>query len=380
MLGAHSSQFYFDSTALSVIAGGASTLDQPKLHIYNLDEADAFVKSYGFNYSNEDDQKKLWYFHRRALVLITDKLKFKLDEIPEVLRTKEELKDLRLLLIWASMNENESLQKWSCALLRCIHVFIHAETDLFSHFAEEIQKQILTPFENSIVHEDKLYLRSFQKEGPSQVELQLFQTKPFKTSSSTVIKLLAKPDALAMKVFDKLGVRFITPTIFDSFKVIRFLVEENLISYPHTMPDQSSNNMYPVDEFLKVCDFLERKHGPDFKMDSKKIDRLLRKQLQTSGLSFLKLFRKENPFSAIDFRYIKFICRKLIKINYTSSAQTTGGPLAAASGGKEFSFFYPFEVQIMDREAYDKMLTGDSDHNAYKSRQIEAARKRILNH
>lgn len=367
----HHPHFKFDPTALSVIAGGASTLDQSKLYIQNLEQADAFVKSYGFDYASEDDLKRLWYFHRRAVVLITEKLKFSLDEIPKEVHNPEYLKDLRNLLVWATHHDNQNIQKWSCAMLRCIHVFVHSETDLFSHFAEEIQRQILIPFENSVVHEEKLYLKSLKKDDTTKVELHKFQTKPFKTSTSTVIKLLAKPDALAVKVYDKIGVRFVTPTIFDSFQVIRYLVESNLISYPHIMPDQSSNNMYPVEEFLQVCEHLERKHGKEFMMDSEKVDRLLRQQLKVSGNPLIKFFRKENPYSAIDFRYIKFICRKLIKI----------APGLNSSGGqnlKEFSFFYPFEVQIMDQHAFEKMQTGDTDHVAYKNRQIQAAKKRIL--
>lgn len=365
------SHFKFDPTALSVIAGGASTLDQSKLYIHNLEQADAFVKSYGFDYAHEEDLKRLWYFHRRSVVLITEKLKFKIDEIPKEIHNPEHLKDLRNLLVWATHHDDQNIQRWACAMLRCIHVFVHSETDLFSHFAEEIQRQILIPFENAIVHQDKLYLKPRANDETSKVELHKFQTKPFKTSTSTVIKLLAKHDALAVKVYDKIGVRFVTPTIFDSFQVIRQLVDANLISYPHIMPDQSSNNMYPVGEFLQVCEHLERKHGKDFMMDSEKVDRLLRQQLKVSGNPLIKLFRKENPYSSIDFRYIKFICRKLIKI----------APGLNSSGGqntKEFSFFYPFEVQIMDQHAYEKMQTGDTDHEAYKNRQIQAAKKRIL--
>lgn len=362
MLGGHSSYYQFDPYALSVVAGGASVLDQPKLHIHNPQEADAFLKSYGFDLSVPEELERLWYFHRRAIVLLTEKLKFDIKEIPEKVSQREHLIDLRNLLIWASQSKESELQKWSCALLRCLHVFIHSESDLFRFYSEEIQKQILTPFENSVVHEEQLYLRSFKKEGPLQIPLNKFQTKPFKTSSSTVIKLLAKSDAVAMKVFDKLGVRFVTNSIFDSFQVIRFLVEENLISFPHIMPDQSSNNMYPVKEFLAVCEKLEKKHGPMSRMDSDKIDRLLKKQLEINGL--LNLFRKDNPFSSIDFRYIKFITRKLIRISNTAN--------------KEFSFFYPFEVQIMDSKAFEQMQTGDSKHEEYKNRQIASARKRIL--
>lgn len=362
----HSSSYYrFNLEELSVVAGGRSILDQPKLNIHSLDEADSFLKSYGYNVNLDDDKNKLWYFHRRALVLLTEKLKFAENEIPEEVRLPQKLQDIRYLLIWASDQNKGNLQRWSCAVLRCIHVFIHSESDLFSSFSEEIQKQILTVFEQSVVYEDKLYLRSFKKDGHRQVALNQFYTKPFKASSSSVIKLLAKKDAVAMKIFDKIGVRFITNTIFDSFQVIRFLVEENLMSYAHIMPDQSSNNLYPVEEFMQVCQKLESKHGVDFIHQPEKIDRLLLTHLKSkSQKGFLNFFRKSNPFSASDFKYIKFISRKLIKIKLET--------------GKEFSFFYPFEVQIIEKETYDKMHDGDSEHTAYKIRQIESARNRVL--
>ena len=360
----HSSFYFFDDSSLSVVAGGASALDRKSLNIHGLDEAESFLRSYGYQISNPDDLERLWYFHRRALVLMSEKLLISLEDMPGELKNKKSLKDIRNLLIYASQTENKNLRTWSCALLRCMHVFVHAETDLFGSFAEEIQKQILTPFENSVKQEEHLQLRSFQKEGHPNVDLYDFQTKPFKTSSSTVIKLLAKPDALAVKVFDKVGIRFVTKSIFDSFQVIRFLIEENLISFPQIMPDQSSNNMYPVLEFLAVCEKLKNKYPSDHKMASEKIDRLLLKKISKQG-AFLGLFRKENPYSSEDFKYIKFISRQLIKIE-------------SSGGGKAFSFFYPFEIQIMDQSAYKKIHSGESEHSAYKNRQITAAVKRLF--
>ncbi|MFZ3229671.1 MAG: TIGR04552 family protein [Pseudobdellovibrio sp.] len=367
MPGLHTSLFSFDSSSLSVVAGGASALDSPNLHIHNLEDAEAFIKSYGYRINDVDDLERLWYFHRRALVLMTEKLKIDINKIPDSIKTKESLLDIRFLLIYASQSEDANLQKWSCAVLRCMHVFIHSETDLFSSFSEEIQKQILAPFEQSIVQDDKLYLKSFNKEGHSPVELAGFFTKPYKTSTSTVIKLLARPEALAMKIFDKIGVRFVTKSVFDSFQVIRFLVDENLISYPQIMPDQSSNNMYPVEEFLSVCNKLKKKHSHDKKLASEKIDRLLNQKLKSNKNAFLGMFRKENPFSAKDFKYIKFISRKLIHVD-------------SGASGKKFNFFYPFEVQILTEEAYLKMQSGESEHSSYKNRQIEVAIKRLFSH
>lgn len=365
MIGTHSSFYSFDASSMSVVAGGASALDNRALNIHGLDEAESFLRSYGYQISNPQDLERIWYFHRRALVLMAEKLHIDLSKMPQELKNQESLKDIRYLLIYASQTENKDLQRWSCALLRCMHVFVHAETDLFSSFSEEIQKQILTPFENSIRHEGKLYLRSFMKEGHSDIELLEFQTKPFKTSSSTVIKLLAKPDALAVKIFDKVGIRFVTKSIFDSFQVIRFLVNENLISFPQIIPDQSSNNMYPVKEFLDVLQKLEQKHKPDHKHSSEKIDRLLMTKLGANQSAFLGLFRKDNPYSAQDFKYIKFISRQLIRVD--------NGP-----GSKPFSFFFPFEVQIMNESSFQRIQSGLSAHSAYKSRQTTAAVKRLF--
>ncbi len=244
-----------------------------------------------------------------------------------------------------------------------MHVFVHAENDLFSSFSEEIQSQILTPFQDCILHDGNTH-RTVLKDPSGDlapIELLGFEVKPFKTSSSTVIKLLAKPDALAMKIFDKLGVRFVTRSLFDTFQVVRFLIKENVISFPHIMPDQSSNNLYPVDVFMQVCDDLS--HRLDT-LDEKSIQEAFDQKLAELGDN-VKFLRKENFFSGEDYRFIKFISRKLIHIK--------------PQGSKEaFSFFYPFEVQIMDQSAHQRVLSGPSEHQAYKERQRTAARKRLF--
>jgi uncharacterized protein (TIGR04552 family) len=360
-------KFKFDSDMLNSVAGGRSAIDSPRLNIKSLEQATSFIQSYGFDYSNLHDQEKIWYYHRRALVLIVEKLGFDLQEIPELLRERKTLGDIRRLMMLASSPEESEkrLQRWSCAILRCMHVYVHAENDLFSSFGEEIQSQILTPFQKSIYHDGtthKAYLKSQMSEGGREpIELMGFEIKPFKTSSSTVIKLLAKPDALAMKIFDKLGVRFVTRSLFDTFQVIRFLVEENIMSFPHIMPDQSSNNLYPVELFLNVCKEL-MESGKDY--TDPEIKQAFEEKLLSTGAD-AQFFRKENFFSGEDYRFIKFITRKLIHVQ-------------TQPGKEPFSFFYPFEIQIMDQSAHQAILSGPSEHDAYKERQRVAARKRLF--
>lgn len=353
-------RFRFDSDILHSVAGGRSALDIKRLNLSTLDEANAFLSSYGFDYTRPETENHLWYFHRRALVLLTERLGFAEAEIPELLRDRKQLGDLRRLLLLASSKDpaDAELQRWSCAILRCMHVYVHSESDLFSHFSQEIQAQVLGPLQKAIVNQgDRTFLRA--REGGREVELVGFEVKPFKTSTSTVIKLLAKPDALAMKVFDKLGVRFITRNLFDGFQVIRFLVEESLISFPHIMPDQSSNNLYPVDVFLDVCQELAAAGQVP---DDETLLKLFADRAEAANAE--GLFRKPNEQSGADFRFIKFITRKFVEVQQP--------------GRENFSFFYPFEVQIMDQKSHAAILSGPSEHEAYKERQRQAARKRVL--
>ena len=357
-------RFIFDSSILNSVVGGHSAIEIPKLNILTLEAASSFILNYGFDITRESDLEKIWYYHRRALVLMVEKLSFVDSEIPEIFRDRRHLGDIRQLLVIASSRnpDEQELQKWACAILRCMHVFVHAENDLFSSFSEEIQSQILTPFQDCIRHDGNTHRTFLQNEDSKEsIELLGFEVKPFKTSSSTVIKLLAKPDALAMKIFDKLGVRFVTRNLFDTFQVVRFLIRQNVISFPHIMPDQSSNNLYTVELFMQVCDDLA--HRLDT-LDENSIQAAFDQKLVEEG-DGVKFLRKENFFSGEDYRFIKFISRKLIHVK-------------PFGGKEEFSFFYPFEVQIMDHSAHQKILSGPSEHQAYKERQRTAARKRLF--
>lgn len=360
-------RFVFDPAILASVAGGKSVIDLPKLAITSEEQATAFVEAYGFDFASSADVDRLWYFHRRALVFFEERLGFSSTEIPEEITDKKKLSDLRKLFVYASLTDpdKKELQRWSCALLRVMHVFVHTENDLFASFSEEIQRQILSPFQASVFTEGTTgttYLKSVSG-GDEEIALEGFETKPFKTSASTVIKLLAKPDAIAMRVFDKLGVRFITKSMFDTFRVIQFLVDENLVSFPHIMPDQSSNNLYPAELFCEVCAELGKKkrNWSDEELENTFQQRLEERRHHISWL------RKENSFSGEDYKFIKFIARKLIRI-------------PAEKKGEPFAFFFPYEVQILDRKSYENIQSGPSEHQKYKERQRDAARLRLFPH
>lgn len=361
----------FDATTLTSVTGGQSVIDLPRLAIHTEAQAHSFIAAYGFHLDNPKDVSRLRYFYRRALVLLEEKLGFSTEEMPEVLRERKNFEDLSQLLLWASSVDpsEKQLQRWSCAILRAIHVFVHAESDLFGSFSEEIQRQILSPIQERIFTEGTTgttYLKvpaagKANVLHEDEIALAGFEIKAFKSSASTVIKLLAKPDAIAMRVFDRLGVRFVTKSLLDTFRVIRFLMEHNLVSYPHIMPDQSSNNLYPADLFCQICADLSaiRADWTEEELESEFHKKLEENRDKISWL------RKENSFSAGDYQFIKFIARKLIRI-----------PMG--EGREEFAFFFPYEVQILDSHSFERIQSGPSHHQQYKDRQKIAAKIRLF--
>ncbi len=363
------SSFAFYRQMLDCVVGGVSVLDTERLNIRSLAEAREFVRAYGYDMENPEDLEQLWATHRRAVNLIKEHLLDPGESIPEELAEPSQLKDLCNLLLIASSTEpaERHLQRWACAILRVMHVYVHLRNDLFSAFRDEIQAQIFKPIEDVIVHDDESGMAIL---GPSEADggivLHKFEVKPFKTTASAVIKLLARPEKVALTLLDKLGLRFVTQNVFDSFRVIRFLVDRHIMSYPHIIPDQSNNTLYPVNLFMEVMEDIKALQERGETVSPEQIQKWLKERLEKAG-ERAQFLAKANEFSDPDYRFIKFINRKLITVSV--------GPEDAQ---RVFRFFYPFEIQIMDHETYVRNLSGPLAHDEYKARQRKRARERVF--
>ena len=187
-----------------------------------------------------------------------------------------------------------------------------------------------------------------------------FDIKPFKDSDSSITKLLAKPEEVAFGLMDKIGVRFVTPTIFDVFRVMRFLLFHHVISPAHLIPNQSNNTLYPVHLFLDVKESLNKNSD----LSPEQLDELLLQRLSEEA-SRAKFLKKPNMFTSDDYRFLKFITRQMVRVTIPETQ-------------KSFSFVYPYEVQIIDYNHYIKSMTGPASHEEYKTRQRSRARERVL--
>jgi uncharacterized protein (TIGR04562 family) len=139
------------------------------------------------------------------------------------------------------------------------------------------------------------------------------------------------------------------------------------MSYPHIIPDQSNNTLYPTNLFTEVMNEITSREIKGEDVSGEAIQELLKERLE-SEKTRAEYREKSNEFSGPDYRFIKFINRKLITVAV--------GP---GETQRAFRFFYPFEIQVMDYETYVRNLTGPMAHDEYKNRQRKKARGRVFN-
>lgn len=351
---------HFHPHLIETVIGGRSAIDLPRLEITTLEDAYRFVHAYGYDLNDSEDLEEIWSLHRRSIALIREELLNADEVLPAELADPTLLQDVGYLLVYASSRdtaENErTKQAWACAILRVMHTFAHVENDIFTNYGDQIQEQMLKPFREHMLNDPALGTIIGLSTDIDQIPLHKFEVKPFKARTSSVIKLLSKPQAVAFHLLDKIGVRFVTKNIFDAFRVVRLLHRDNIVSFPNVMPDQSRNTLYPMNLLLEVLAEVPKTISPD------DLQEKLAKKLENSPQK-ADYHEKLNVFSSSDYKELKFIARKLIEVD---------------AGGKHFHFFFPLEVQVMDYESYVNILAGPGSHEEYKNRQREAARKRAL--
>ena len=350
----------FDPILLKTMIGGASVLDLPYLRMTSRPQAKEFMLAYGYDIDDDADSARLWSYHRRAVTYIETQLLRTGEKVPAELAEAILIKDLANLLLWAGQTESKEKQSWACAILRVMHVLNHLSNDLFTAFSDDIQEQILHQYQDVIVNDEAGRVTLGRLDDEERIRLEKFDIKPFKTSNSSITKLLAKPEEVAFGLLDKMGVRFVTGSVFDCFRVLRWLVRHNVVSYPHLIPDQSNNTLYPLNLFIEALQDLQAAAHVSPEMVENHLQGKLEKAQDRAAYR-----EKINMFTSRDYRFMKFIVRRLIRTR-------------SIGQDRPFTFYYPYEVQIMDLATYQRNSVGPSSHGEYKARQRQRAHERVF--
>ena len=331
------------SSSLRFALEGKSIIDSEKLSFDSIDSVTDFLSCYGYDWDDIADREEIEEFRIGAIALITEEILVANEKFPDEIKQQ---KDIRELMLELSKSNDEINKHWICALLRVMHTLAHSHSYLNNRYLSEIREQIFSAFTPHINREnDTISIGS--------IELSDFEYRPEKSQRSVAMKLLHKPENVAADIFDWIGLRFITLNKIDVLRVLSYLRQHNIVMFANIKPSRTRNTL----------------------LDLKKIEAESNKGLSFEQLKALieqhqapneNLLETTNAFSESSYHSVQFTCRQRIKVKTTEK--------------KRVSFFFPYEIQLIDQKSYQRARSGMASHSEYKKRQRKSIRTRILPH
>jgi uncharacterized protein (TIGR04562 family) len=346
----------FPWETLRSIIGGLSAIDVPRLHCQTEEDAERFLEGYGFDWKRAAHRLELAELRQQAIDFIEGQL---LEEGEQILSDVRDTEDPRALLCWASSDRRTPRQRWSCALLRVAHTLAHSRSYFNEKYGDEIRGQILARFEPHLVMTEQ----GLALGAADGIPLVDFEVKPTKPVESVAMKLLHKVENVAEDIFDRVGVRFITTERFDALLVVKYLRENNVFMFANVKPSRSRNTLIDLDWLQQLMEGLEQEvaAGSIRAKERLAVLRAAAAEHEYPGPPAPSY----NPHSAASYHAVQFTCRQLIRV-------------PDDTGRGEIRFFFPFEVQVLDEESYQRSRSGYAAHHLYKARQRAAVRDRVF--
>jgi uncharacterized protein (TIGR04562 family) len=327
-----SSEFNIPWLTLQTIIAGRSLIDTFELNIRNLDEAHKFLISYGLK-NNEDAEKLRKTAFEYVETVLLDKTN---------LRLPENITDFTLpeLMVEASADTKTRISEWSCLILKVCHAVAHAQwskdEDAYNAALVKFNAR-LKPF--IIDSRDGIWFG----DDDCRIPIVEYKVKSRKRFFRVVTKLLLKQGNLSARIYDHIGVRFVTNDIFSAILLIKFLRSRHILMYANVLPQESKNLMADFEQIEKL-----------FSEFSAPLQHTLK------GVSMAVEPASKNPYSSKEFKMIKIVERVLVTTN-------------------DRNVFFPCEFQILTRQTHETLRKKRSNHSAYGKRQIEGVRNRLFN-
>ena len=390
---------------LDIIIGGKSSLDSREgFSVNHHEDADRFLLSYGFDLANPIEAAEAIGHYHEALNFIRryflqpenpEGLKI---EIPRKILELTNVRDLFMMSSFASPGQQRDsqgsyLKNWACSVLKVMHTIAHIDQDLRAGYFAEIQVQILDRFYRLIQRDEHgaLYFGTGPDDA-AKIPLVEFQTKPKKSRDSTLIKLLHKPENVAEDIFDRVGIRFVTPKPIDALRVVKYLKDQMIVMPPNIKPSRSRNTLIDIESFkVKLGECLIKLESGEYSETefSAAVDEAALPPQNESV----------NPHTSQFYRSIQFTARQLIKLRnplfdelkdlkaeVRKRRDTSDGDeihklverMDLKRLQREVRFFYPYEVQVVDINSHIENERGRSAHSEYKKLQLHTAQKRVM--
>ena len=342
---------------LTAVTNGMSAIDLGSLALRNLHDARQFAREYGFDLEQPANVERILRAHREAVEFILST--FLEPGQAELMPVQVRLADDPLqLLVYASQREhqNDAVHMWSCAVLKVMHGIFYIDSDLKLRHFHTIREQVFASLDEVIQADGEQY---FLTGGDVCLPLLHYDKKSNKGRNSILLKLLQKAAYLASDIYDHLGVRLTFATRFECLLALETLQRVHLLSVTNIDSQRTRNTLLDLDAakqvFVKYRALLERSERYPVELLEKMDQELMAlSEPQT---------RSDNPHSGDGFSSLQVTLRKMIHLH---------------GAGGDVDFFFEYEIQLMDRASHERSLSGPASHDAYKRRQVDAARIRVF--
>lgn len=398
------SKYMFEWDLFDVVIGGRSALDSRFFigPMVDKEQVDDFLKGYGFDHKDPVVRAELFGNFQEAVQFI--KRYFLKEGNPDGVDLKIPnsifmITDVAELFLMATGNTDASKEEqlWAEIVLKVMHTILHADKDLRSNYFSAIQTQIFDQFYKFIHRdsEDRLYLGS-SGDNEERIPLIDFETKSKKSRDSVIIKMLHKAENVAEELFDRVGIRIVTESRLDIMRVLRYLMMKNVIIPHNVKPSRSINTIIDIPSFKEKHNSIV-KMALRNKLTEEEFISALNKEAEACSLKPMgDEVDERNTHTSSNYQSVQFTCRQLIKYknpflnNFNElrkmakkseeESEITKKILSMDISliAKEARFFYPFEVQVMDKVAHEVNTVGEASHEEYKKSQVRSAMKRVF--
>jgi uncharacterized protein (TIGR04562 family) len=342
---------------LTAITNGMSAIDLSSLALRNIHDARQFAREYGFDLDNAVTNARILRGHREAVAFIQSHFLEPGQAAlmpPQVAQADDPLQ----LLVYASQREdhNDARHMWSCAVLKVMHGIFYIDSDLKLRHFNTIREQVFASLDEVIHKDGDAY---FLTDGDICLPLLHYDKKSNKGRNSILLKLLQKAAYLASDIYDHLGVRLTFATRFECLLALDTLQRVHLLSVTNVDPQRTRNTLLDLaaakQVFVKYRTLLDR--------SGRYPAELLQTMDEELKALSLPQTRSDNPHSGSGFSSLQVTLRKMIHLHGDED---------------DVDFFFEYEIQLMDRDSHERSLHGPASHEAYKRRQVEAARIRVF--
>jgi uncharacterized protein (TIGR04552 family) len=334
-----------DEDALRLALSGGSVIDWFSLNFRTYEDVNEFLALSLCDVTRHEwARERLRYVYNQAVSYLEEHLQL---TFPREVRRPRDVRDAFLR---ASMRDRFSRHRIQyCAILKLMHVVNHLEM-------QELRNQVAVREIDIVDLAHQRVLQAARQMRAAGYGLRAFYGNR-KTRPSVISKLLAKREATAATVFDKLRFRVVTETRQDIVHAVAWLFR-NLLPFPAVIPGESHNNLVSVGEILR-----HTREPPE-------VARIARdRDLEDVGDP------PTNPDSGEVYRVANFVVDLPVRVYDLPGVIP---PRNRALLGEAVHVLCEF--QVVDAETELANDSGDNRHELYKARQMNRVYQRLGRH